>query len=321
MKTTFRQFIKEASVGENISPTIITLDRALETVVTHCRSNRGLYANHAFFKGFPDDILDGENYAIADTTLTTRKSQNTFNFYTMILDENAKRNGFPLRSKSLVGSTSDGDAGGYAGANGLFAMIPFDSAKVGFVNDADMWDKYLTISGTEFSMDKISEVLRRSFGIKDDSLDRLKEFDKKLQDHTSDEFGRFVFLMVIEQRLLGGAVRNRAFDSVADQLSRGAIRDDSGSIGHKVFDELLDQKEKDRVIQAAKTFVDDIFSVLDHEKLGMTFKKGNAISESDFRGRNEIWIEGKVLLVRHYFASAESPYEFEFGPALKERIK
>lgn len=321
MPITFRQFIQEASVGENISPTILTLDEALDTVVTHCRSNRGLYATDAFFKGFSKDILDGENYAILDTTLTTRKSQNTFNFYTMILDENAKKNGFPLRSKSLIGTTSDSDADGYAGANGLFALIPFDNAKVGFVNDVDMWDKYVNILGVGFSIDGIAEMLRRSFGLKDDSLDRLKEFHEKLQDRTSEQFGTFVYDMVVQRLMLGDAVRSRVSPVISRfNGSRGITRDDFGNIGLNVFDE-LSQSEKDSVVHAAKIFVDTLFSSLDHEKLGMTFKKGNAISESDFRGRNEIWIEGKVLLVRAYFPGDESPFKHEFGPSLKERIK
>ena len=323
MPVTFKQFIKEAAVGEDIKPKVLSLEEAVDTVITHCRSNRGLYVKRAFYKGFKEDILKGgENYAIVDTRLTKRKSQNTPNFYTMILDDLAKENGFPLRSKSLVGSTSDSDADGYAGPYGLFAMIPFDDAKVGFVNDTDMWDKFFRICGVSVSINEFSDGLHNVLDISDDSIDNIRDFGDKVQDHSSKEFGRLAYWLIVTHNML-----NLEYSEISKMTKKHnndsyhVMKDDIPKVGLRIFQELDSNSAKESIIAASKRFTKDVFENINHERLKLTFKKGNAISESDFNQRTEVWIEGKVLLVRDMFMDSDSPYQFEFGPALKERIK
>jgi hypothetical protein len=80
--------------------------------------------------------LTGSGVFYPDTG--TRQSANTSNFYTELLDSNIYNAHYPKRSKSFICSTSQDVAEGF-GYGDNFAVFPFDNAKIGVVNESDLW--------------------------------------------------------------------------------------------------------------------------------------------------------------------------------------
>jgi hypothetical protein len=91
--------------------------------------------------GFKDQ-LDKHGFALVDTSATERQSQNTSNYYTVILDNMPGREDFPKRSRSFICSTNQERSLSYASYDParLLRVIPFDGVKIGAVNRGDMWD-------------------------------------------------------------------------------------------------------------------------------------------------------------------------------------
>jgi hypothetical protein len=85
----------------------------------------------------------------------TRKSKNTKNYYTLIIDNLPSWNQYPKRSKSLVCSLSKHYAASYAFGN-PHILIPIKNAKVGICSKADIWYSF-----SEFSPDNLNEDIDR----------------------------------------------------------------------------------------------------------------------------------------------------------------
>ncbi len=71
-----------------------------------------------------------------DTASGTRKSENTWNYYTLLIDNSPYYQNWPKRSKSLICTTDFMEATGYGN---VMALIPEDGAKIGVVPASDMW--------------------------------------------------------------------------------------------------------------------------------------------------------------------------------------
>lgn len=71
-----------------------------------------------------------------DTSSGTRRSENTWNHYTLLLDNSPYYKGWPRRSKSIICTTDPKEASGYGT---VMALIPLDGAKIGIVPESDMW--------------------------------------------------------------------------------------------------------------------------------------------------------------------------------------
>jgi len=123
-----------------------------------------------------------------------RKSADTSNFYTMLLDHFAKK-GQPLRSKSLICETNAGKsyAQGYANAYGsiMYAVYPFNNAEIGFVGTEDIWDIEVKIGNKVHRIDIWNDVFR-SAKLSDSSykdfIDSIKRmFDKDMKELSVSE--------------------------------------------------------------------------------------------------------------------------------------
>lgn len=72
-----------------------------------------------------------------------RKSQNTSNYYTKLLDTNPRNKEFPLRSKSFIASTDSDRAGRYGAdrrGGTTLTIFPYDDTEIGVANKEDFWD-------------------------------------------------------------------------------------------------------------------------------------------------------------------------------------
>lgn len=136
---TFKQFLLEASVGEGIKYTELTEDEVIEELRKHCSKSLKLGAQ--FWRGLTDKAP--RNYSIADLSLTERRSENTTNFYTIILDNHPEMKKFPKRSKSLIFTSSASIAHGYGD---VYAVFPYDTSMLGECPKSDMWSTQVSIS-------------------------------------------------------------------------------------------------------------------------------------------------------------------------------
>ena len=166
----FRQFLNEKYRDE------ITLEEAVKTFKEKCKNvdleygvlYRGVYSNYADY-----NILTGEE--------GKRKSANTTNHYTKIIDHNLKGTDYPLRSKSII-CTNDYDyARNYSAVN-PYVIIPFDGVKIGVCPTDDMWLTKVKFDMTTMDAIGLNE-LYDLVGVKDDSFETIVNgIEKAIKD-------------------------------------------------------------------------------------------------------------------------------------------
>lgn len=105
------------------------------------------------------------NFVVIDPSTGIRKSENTTNHYTEIIDNSPYMNGWPKRSKSLICSSEPDNPSGYGD---LYAIFPFNGVKIAVCPGADMWQTPIDLS-TEFAdynswsdMAAFNDYLRRT---------------------------------------------------------------------------------------------------------------------------------------------------------------
>jgi hypothetical protein len=178
----------EAEVkGSPLKPEVI--ENALELFKTSCKNAKWmLEKDRPIWKGFHgvQPAPEGK-IAVIDTHQSKRKSQNSQNYYTEILDHSSYFEGWPKRSQSLICSLDKNYAEGYSQrSGGLYAIVPFNDAKIGSVEAVDIW-------GVEFQPFGVGS----SIGFEDfnswlkhlkitDTIDGLCDFAEKLANRDED---------------------------------------------------------------------------------------------------------------------------------------
>lgn len=112
-----------------------------------------------------------------------RRSYNTSNHYTLIIDNSPKWKKYPKRSQSLICSNNNSTAAGYGF---VYAVFPYNGANFGVCPTDDIWTsfKYKISHGLLNWLDSL-EMLTRKYGVYLDdfsykTLSRsLKEFDEQ----------------------------------------------------------------------------------------------------------------------------------------------
>ena len=93
-----------------------------------------------------------------------RKSANSGNYYTMLLDSNPLNKDFPKRSKSFITTTKLRVARAYGKKGTVYAVFPFDGVKVGLVNQSDIWETPVIFgNGKEFAMKTTLQEMNQDF--------------------------------------------------------------------------------------------------------------------------------------------------------------
>ena len=187
----FKDFIREAAVDKHSHPvfTPIDLGTAARAVESMCSDALWMFKENKFiWRGDPTPrvmrSLNEHGFAVIDTSATERKSENTKNYYTEIFDNHPEmiKMGFPKRSRSFICSLEKSRANDYHGRNTggeVFALIPFNDVRIGFVNKEDMWDIHVNLFGMDLDIDRVNTRFGR---IKiEDTWDGIKEFDQMLQ--------------------------------------------------------------------------------------------------------------------------------------------
>lgn len=198
----FKQFL-EAAVGNEPKFEAKSTAEALKIFETQCsdafwmvKENRPLWRGA---KNLSAAIVKA-GYVVVDTSATERQSQNTSNYYTMILDNNPAMAEFPKRSRSFIGSTSYDTADGFARAwdephsAKTFAMIPFNGTKIGVCESSDMWNTSVNLFYRRSDIADMNNEFEE-LGL-EPTLASFKKFDEDLRDGdelASDRFHRSFF--------------------------------------------------------------------------------------------------------------------------------
>jgi hypothetical protein len=179
---TFKQYIQEASVTP-IKSTPIDLQEAIKVIKKNCSDSLWMFESKTpLWRGENDlnSILGKDGVAIIDTTKSERKSQNTSNWYTLIIDNSPKYKNYPKRSKSLICTNKITTTGPFGSP---MAIIPFNDAKIGVVNAPDIWDKSIVFGGKRTYISDINDYFNilKKFGLSDTDWQSFIDFDKKLK--------------------------------------------------------------------------------------------------------------------------------------------
>lgn len=162
----FKQFL-EAQVGNDVPQyTKLAVQEAHALLNSKCKN--ALWMLHEDRPIYRGDIelqksVSATGFSVFDANLTTRRSQNTKNYYTLIFDNHPKMQDFPKRSKSIIGSTERHVALTYAN-NSIHrkrqqepehpdadlkgqsvVIIPFDDSRIGETGQEDIWHIHTTL--------------------------------------------------------------------------------------------------------------------------------------------------------------------------------
>jgi hypothetical protein len=179
---TFKQYIQEASVTP-IKSTQLDLQEVEEIIKKNCSDSLWMFESKTpIWRGEmrQDSILGKNGVAIVDTTKSERKSQNTSNWYTLIIDNHPRYKEYPKRSQSLI-CTNDIETAKRYGTP--MAIIPFNNAKIVIVNDPDIWYKIIVMGNERMMIENANDYfdILRKFGLSDTNWQSFIDFDKRLK--------------------------------------------------------------------------------------------------------------------------------------------
>ena len=137
----FSEFLIEENLGRR---KIISREEAKETIRNNCMDMAKKYVNEkqGIFRGtwIKNDFLLG------DSNNKIRKSANTENYYTLLIDNSPKWIKYPKRSESFICSSTENNASGYGT---VYLVLPFDNTKIAICPENDFWNSF------EYNLSKV----------------------------------------------------------------------------------------------------------------------------------------------------------------------
>lgn len=144
-----------------------------------------------------------------------RKSRNTANYYTLLMDNLPAWKDYPKRSKSIVCTTHEG----YAGNMGEpYRVFPFNGSKIGVCPSNDLWGSFtLDVYSLEYVNDSIDFIIRE-LDFKHDInsyKDLLKLFDE------FDAYKSNIGALSLDKTLFGSYINNdtKFIDFISEMLN------------------------------------------------------------------------------------------------------
>lgn len=177
-------------------------------------------------------ILGEDGVSIIDTAQSKRSSENTKNWYTTILDNHPAYSDYPKRSESLICTTRWSSALGYAGSEAnMIALIPFDTAKIGWVGKADIWRAIVNIDGARESLIGMNDFFNEleTLGLNDNDWNSFEKFSEQLK--TDERLRRKV---AEELKSIGVHGNNIDVNAWLDDFV-GKIREAYADLGFKLY--------------------------------------------------------------------------------------
>lgn len=169
------------------------VNTAIELLNVHCKDALWMLTeDRPIYRGDDNAFkhLSKTGFATVDPSLTERRSQNTSNYYTVILDNHPNMTDFPKRSKSYIAATEEDESAGY-GAN--LILIPYDNVKIGIVGEMDIWMKKIEglFGLREYSIDSLNTRFGFIDEIRSATWEKLEHFDKQLKKRNRNAIDNF----------------------------------------------------------------------------------------------------------------------------------
>lgn len=166
----YKEFITEAGVipyeHENLE-----LNKAMKLLNAHCTEALPMLET-PIWRSMKNH---NESIVYIDTTNSMRKSQNTSNHYTLLMDNSPYYKGWPKRSNSLIASTSKGYATAFYGT--LYALFPFNGTNIAVCPNRDIWETRVDLSAFEgfesTTFETIADFCQNNLSLPDSSYDAL----------------------------------------------------------------------------------------------------------------------------------------------------
>ena len=135
-----KEFLKEAQVTP-YQHEDLEVAKAVEVLNTYCRQSLALVQqDKPIWRG-----MDGHDAEIVmiDPSTGERKSQNTTNHYTQLMDNSPYFKGWPRRSKSFICSSGRSYAAAFGST--MYTIFPYDGVKIAVCPERDLWDSQITV--------------------------------------------------------------------------------------------------------------------------------------------------------------------------------
>lgn len=201
----FKSFLNESY------KTSITRDNVLDILKTNGENN-------ILYRG----MKDGGDYFIIDGSSGSRKSANTENYYTLIIDEILKNTDFPLRTKSIICTKSKGKASKYGTT---FVIIPLKGTKVASVNKKDIWDVHFNMQETKENLLDFNRYYL-TLGISDDSFKKfIRDLTHTLYIDDHDNYDSYCHRLITKLKEVFPNAHNvekdviKLYKSITDQFT------------------------------------------------------------------------------------------------------
>ena len=280
---TFKDYLVEAKAKGSapLSVEIKNVDQCIALINEHCSEWKWMLDDDCpIWRGDKNWSFEG---AVVDTSKSVRASQNTNNISTLLLDMVAKKNGFPLRSKSIICSTDDDYAESYGST---YAIFPFNDAVIGAVNSTDLHD--LEVVKFPFANGRMGIPFANTF-IRDFIALAL---DEKLTDSSFNKF---------EEQLNRLTLVNR--ESLIQKLTGEVPSAYRLRMRYAFRDFGYDIDNPKQLLDAANAIADffmhnplkNLLACYDHEEFGYTKVRPDTWKQS--MPETEVWLSGKCVVI------------------------
>lgn len=123
-------------------------------------------------------------FAFVQPSQYNRKSANTLNAYTLLLDNLPEWKQYPKRSKSIIATTEYSRATDYGYGGSVYCVFPENNSKIGVCPSRDIWDSFKFSMGapnmSTFNYSLLSLIML-AYNTKDMSIEDFKDFDSFLE--------------------------------------------------------------------------------------------------------------------------------------------
>lgn len=259
----------------------ISLDRLIELYQNNCNEHK--LPNQKIYRGIEGASFDF-GYVNPKKFTRTSTDQADGNIYTLLLDNLPAWSEYPKRSKSIICSTSSGQASTYGRT---YVVIPYDNAIFGVCPDNDIWYSFDT--GIQEIMG--ARVSGYSLNVLNRSIDLLYQYLKR-GEYSRDS------VMITNPSSFSDLVSyiNEISENI-DQIE-DSFRDDVEDVMKRSVDHIF-SLELIKTIKKHDSFMDVLKKMFDPNVNDFELKKYQSAFNIDGITR-ELWTESESLLVDSY---------------------
>lgn len=136
-------------------------------------------------------VKSNNQFMLVNPQQFTRKSKNTSNYHTLLVDNMASWETFPKRSESIVCSTSRNKAAVYGAGGMTYRVLPINGSNIGICAEDDWW----------FSFKKFDNL---GITVRDFNEDLANMFNTVLNDLPDDDNWEMVaeWIEMVDERLV-----------------------------------------------------------------------------------------------------------------------